>query len=76
VSEARLLPDADDESERDSDPFITCPVCHKRFQHGDAWELGQGSEVECRHCETPIVCESEYTTRYWYWKRKRGEEAT
>lgn len=51
---------------RTDDPFIRC-VCGHKWQHGDAWELRAGSQVECPECGKTLECFSEDVSRSWTW---------
>lgn len=35
-------------------PVVECPHCNKEFQVDDYYEMGEGDEFDCRHCEKTI----------------------
>lgn len=42
-----------------------CPGCHKAQEVSDYFEMHEGSEFECQHCErTSEIIETDYTV-YW-----------
>jgi NAD-dependent SIR2 family protein deacetylase len=46
-------------------PMVTCPHCGHEFQQDDYYEMHEGSELECRKCETPLCVYETETIMHW-----------
>lgn len=51
-------------------PFVTCPVCKSEQVENTYFEMGKGSEVDCRKCHATLVCASVESVMHWAWKAK------